>query len=321
MTTTAAQLFLCLTFLGKMMNMATAEATAASLSSSIARQQECTDEFKPVVCSSSSSSSMGKENLKESFSNLCIASRDGDYLNIDDCELIESFWVECTNPYALCAFANCTVNADETTASCGCYGFDEPSGISSMRISLIPDEDVRQATVEAYYEACVSSPAGCGEELPLELTRDKTPVCNAINDESLWPDADLVSTYSAELEPENNVQFDEDGNYLASWECEAAPGRFIPVCMLAPCRYSAPSENPYHSGQHTVTCTCPLVEVTVDYNVTGGLQDPCSKEVVSEGLYVQAAGGSIFAKLADDPQLVEPAWIAVEKAFSNAFGM
>ena len=75
--------------------------------------------------------------------------------------------------------------------------------------------------------------------------------------------------------------------------------------------YSPPSENPYHFGQHNVTCTCPLVEVTVDYSVYGGLQDPCSKEVVSEGLYVQAAGGSIFAKLADDPQLVESAWIAV----------
>ena len=264
-TTTAAQLFLCLTFLGKMMNMSTAEATAASLLSSI--------------------------------------------------ELIESFLVECTSPYALCAFANCTVNADETTASCGCYGFDKPSGISSMRISLIPDEGLRQATVEAYYEACVSSPDGCGVQLPLELTRDKTPVCNAMNDESLWPGADLVSTYSAELRPENNVQVDEDGNYLASWECEAAPGRFIPVCMGAPCWYSAPSENPYHFGQHNVTCTCPLVEVTVDYSVPGGLQDPCSKEVVSEGLYVQGWPGSILAKLADDPQLVESAWIAVKNAF------
>jgi len=310
MTTTAAQLFLCLTFLGKMMNMSTAEAAAASLLSGITRQEECTGEFKPVECSSSSSSSMGREDVKEYFSNICIAFRDGDYLDIDDydCKLIESLSVECTNPYALCAFANCTVNPDETTASCGCYGFDEPSGISEMRISLIPDEGVRQATVEAYYEACVSSPAGCDEHM-----RDKTPVCNAINDNLLWPTANLVSTYSQALEEENNVDYDIGPN----WRCPAAPGRFVPVCMLAPCLDSAPSENPYHFGQHNVTCTCPLVEVTVDYIVYGGLQDPCSKEGVLEGLYVQAAGGSIFAKLADDPQLVEPTWIAVENAFPN----
>merc|ERR1712166_1100559 len=112
-----------------MMNMSTAEAAAASLLHDI---EQCTDEFKPVVCSSSSSS-MGKEDVKEYFSNMCIASRNK--INPDfNCELIESLFVECTNPYALCAFANCTVNPDETTASCGCYGFDKPSGISEMRI-------------------------------------------------------------------------------------------------------------------------------------------------------------------------------------------
>ena len=72
--------------------------------------------------------------------------------------------------------------------------------------------------------------------------------------------------------------------------------------MLAPCRYfEPPSENPYHYGQSNVTCTCPLVEVEFDYEVYAGLQDPCSNEVVSEGSYVQAAGGSIFQKLANDP--------------------
>lgn len=307
--TTAAQIFFWLPFLSEMMTMSIAEAAAASLLRGNARQQDCTTEFKPVVCSSSS---MGKENVKEPFSNMCVASRDGSYLD-SDCTLIESLSVECTNPYALCAFANCTVNPDETTASCGCYGFDEPSGISSLRISLIPDDGLRQATVEAYYEACVSSPEGC--DGPLEHIRDKTPVCAAIKDTSLWPTADLVSTYSTELEQENNVQIDENGAYHPSWECDAAPGRFVPVCMLAPCRYSAPSENPYHYGQSNVTCTCPLVEVEFEYEVYAGLQDPCSNEVVSEGSFVQAAGGSIFQKLANDPELVESAWIAVENTY------
>jgi len=308
--TTAAQICLWLTFLAEMMTMSTAEATAPSLLRGNARQQECTVEFKPVVCSSSSST--GKENGKEAFSNMCVASRDGSYLD-SDCTLIESLSVECTNPYALCAFANCTVNPDETTASCGCYGFDEPSGISSLRISLIPDDGLRHATVAAYYEACVSSPEGC--DGTLEYMRDKTPVCAAIQDTSLWPTADLVSTYSTELEQENNVQIDETGTYHPSWKCDAAPGRFVPVCMLAPCRYSAPLENSYHYGPHNVTCTCPLVEVEFEYEVYAGLQDPCSNEVVSEGSFVQAAGGSIFQKLANDPELVESAWIAVESAY------
>jgi hypothetical protein len=38
--------------------------------------------------------------------------------------------VRCQNPFALCAFANCTVNDDGLTADCGCYSFSDADSIS-----------------------------------------------------------------------------------------------------------------------------------------------------------------------------------------------
>lgn len=121
---------------------------------------------------------------------------------------------------------------------------------------------------------------------------DEAPLCDAIDTSnnmdmdpsggSLWPTADLVSTFSRKLEVENGVIVDGDGNRAnATWTCPAAPGRFVPVCMLAPCVFSsAESEstyeqtNSYNYGTHDVTCTCPLVEADVEYQVFGGTPAP-----------------------------------------------
>ena len=71
-----------------------------------------------------------------------------------------------------------------------------------------------------------------------------------------------------------------------------------------------------HAGTLSVFgATCLLVEVTFENKVYAGYQDPCSNEVVSEGSSVQAAGNSIFQKLANYPELVDSAWIAVENVY------
>ena len=230
---------------------------------------------------------------KEVFSNLCVASRDGNYTDATtECKLIELLSVKCTNPYALCASSNCTVNSDGSTASCGCYGFEEDAtSISSMRIALIPDETVKAATIAA----CANSPTGCDDGPMSNANLDSTPVCAAIRDHALWPGSDLVSTFAfkPDLPKLNND---------ATWSCDATPGQVVPVCMFAPCRYSI-------SAQPNVTCTCPLVAVTDEYDVAaGGSNFPCAEDnTVSDGSYMQVIMWNVG--------LAEPAWAAVDKAF------
>lgn len=217
--------------------------------------------------------------------------------------------VLCDNPYALCAYANCTVNDDNATASCGCYAFD--FGTSVSRVELIPDPVVQQKT----REVCNSTFACWSDNV------DDAPVCAAVKYKGLWASADIVSTYSSKLEEENGVEPLENGTYVYSWECPATPGRFVPVCMMAPCVFlDEPTTNPYNYGTINATCTCPLVEVTEDYRVFGGLQSPCSSEPTKPGDYVQAAGGALLDRLANDEELARAAWQAVDAQFvpSNA---
>ena len=230
---------------------------------------------------------------KEVFSNMCVASRDGDYTNATtECKLIELLSVKCTNPYALCASSNCTVNPDASTASCGCYGFENATSISSMRIALIPDEGVKEATIAS----CANSPTGCDDGPMSNANLDSTPVCEAIRDHSLWPGSDLVSTFAfkPQLPKLNNDE---------TWTCKAKPGQVVPVCMFAPCRYS--------NSEPNVTCTCPLVAVTDEYDVaTGGQTFPCADDdIVSEGSYMQV--------IMWDVGLAEPAWAVVDDAFET----
>ena len=223
----------------------------------------------------------------------------------------------CEGPYALCAYANCTVNDDAVTADCGCYAFDVHGGegmedeeqqLSSMSIiELIPHAKIKSQTM-AYCEA-----SDCDNA----TSTGAAPLCESIRVGELWPSptADLVSTWSDELAEENGVD-DEP-----SWSCPAAPGRFIPVCMLAPCMYKNAGEtNPYNAGMHNVTCTCPLVEATVAYNVYGGLRDPCSLVPTQPGAYVQAAGGAILAEHVNNQSRVLELWNAVGAAFNGGDG-
>jgi len=80
----------------------------------------------------------------------------------------------------------------------------------------------------------------------------------------------------------------------------------------------APAIDPYNFGTHNMTCTCPLVEVTEPYLVAGGLQNPCSTEPTGPGDYVQAAGGVILEKLAEqDEDTLQSTWATVDVTFKE----
>jgi len=90
-----------------------------------------------------------------------------------------------------------------------------------VRVDLIPDPEVQEET-----RTVCSTSGSCWVE-----AIDEAPVCQAIKAGTLWPSAELVSTYSHELDVQNGVKIDENGTYYGYWECPAAPGRFVPVCM------------------------------------------------------------------------------------------
>jgi hypothetical protein len=229
-------------------------------------------------------------------------------------EFAPAIAVRCQNPFALCAFANCTVNSDGLTADCGCYSFPADDSVSVIRTGLIPDADGLRVETQAVCNA----PESCFE------TPDEAPICDAIQGNTLWPGASMVSTFAPLLEEENGVMKDPTtGEAIPSWMCPAAPGRRVPICMLAPCVPSTASlSNPYNfdNGSLDQVCTCPMVEVSVDYPVVGGLQNPCSTEVPLPGDFVQAAAGPLLLMLEADPDRVEQGWENVAASFEAKVG-
>ncbi|KAL7533599.1 hypothetical protein ACHAWF_004553 [Thalassiosira exigua] len=216
--------------------------------------------------------------------------------------------VSCTqDKFALCAYANCTINGDLKTASCPCYVL---SGPSLARIDLIPNPGVKQATKNQCTRdvACSSSDA---------------PLCDAIADGTMWPGADAVSTFSRDLEVKNGVVLDWDGERGApNWSCPAKEGRLVPNCMLAPCHLlEAPATNPFFHGNAMMECTCPLIRADVDYVSHGGLQSPCdSSPMPKEGGYVQNTAGQVLNRHVSDSSAVALAWEAVAAEFKSDFG-
>ncbi|KAL3928746.1 MAG: hypothetical protein SGARI_004943 [Bacillariaceae sp.] len=198
--------------------------------------------------------------------------------------------VRCQNSFALCAFANCTVNSDGLTADCGCYSFPSDDAISVIRTGLIPNaEGLRDET-----QTACNTPDSCFE------TPDEAPICSAIEGDVLWPGASLRK--------------------MASWWIQKRERPFLPGFVpplhrekfLSGCSLHA---SKYDNGSLDQVCTCPMVEVTIDYPVNGGLQDPCSTEVAQPGDYVQAAGGPLLVMLESDPDRIEQGWENVAAIF------
>lgn len=201
--------------------------------------------------------------------------------------------------YALCAYANCTMNEDTLTANCPCYSI---SGPSLARIDLIPDDQIRQETIATCTDA-----TSCAD--------NNAPICDAISTGSLWPGADAVSTFSRELEVENGVLLNEEGERdTFTWKCAVSKRevRLVPNCMLAPCRaLDNPVTNPYFDGEATMECTCPLIKANDDYTLFGGLQDPCDEPALVN------VGGPTLNVHAMNREEVRLAWEAVTREFNG----
>ena len=213
--------------------------------------------------------------------------------------------------YALCAFANCTINADLKTASCPCFGL---TGVSAARVDLIPtiNASIQEETEQVCSTTSCQSPDGV----------NNAPLCQAIANGQLWKGADAVSTFSRALEAENGVLLNDEGEQdNATWTCAGVEGRMVPNCMLAPCRKLAePQTNPYFAGEADYECICPLLDANVDYEIFGGLQSPCgdaSDGQQAQGDFVQNTAGAVLQQFVQDQAVIDAAWAAVAMAFGD----
>ena len=211
----------------------------------------------------------------------------------------------------LCAYANCTVNPDRRTASCGCYSLPNPT-VTRVRVDLIPSS-FHSETVNK----CNESNVDCTEI-------GTAPICDTIANNQLWPTADLTSTFSFNFQEENGVKvFPENGTRVPTpnWQCSASTETLVALCMLAPCRYNdKDGSNPYNHGTYNMTCTCPLASATADYAVFGGLQDPCSTDPTNPGDTTVAVGRDIVNAYVQNESQIEEGWKAVLDAFEEKNG-
>ncbi|MGH7987127.1 MAG: hypothetical protein ACREQX_12685 [Candidatus Binataceae bacterium] len=137
-------------------------------------------------------------------------------------------------PYALCYYSgpntgsedlSCKPTADGRYANCQC--FDIPYGVYFVDINAILNHDVYVETL-----------AACGSDGSQCQTLNSAPVCQAVNQGTLMPHADLFSTFSFDCVPTNGI---------GQTNCSQAP---YAGCMTAPC---------YETGTNGIAqCSCPV---------------------------------------------------------------
>jgi hypothetical protein len=181
-----------------------------------------------------------------------------------------SNFVECTGAaIALCYYSGpgpttpC-VRDGLGIANCTCY--EIPAGQSYLvDINAILNRDVYLKTV-----------ATCGKEgqncRPTGSTR--APVCDAINNSTLIPGADLISTFSLYLEQRKNLEFN-----IRLTDCRQAD---YAGCMTAPCMRTGKTDP--KTRLPLVQCGCPTFRGPYQVGVAID-KDQC----VLEGNYVWSA--------------------------------
>lgn len=145
--------------------------------------------------------------------------------------------VPCTGRYALCFHSGaepfpCRLTPDGRFANCKCT-IEE--GLNFVLISAILN-----------YQVYLDTIAVCGTDGSLCAgVPDKAPVCRAIRDRKLIPGAQLISTFSADVQADIKAMLDGSiGSDVTV--CPKAP---YAGCMTAPCRKT-------WSGD--AECSCPV---------------------------------------------------------------
>jgi hypothetical protein len=214
--------------------------------------------------------------------------------------------------YALCFFSGppnptgrhpnknqalpCKVNGD--TAQCTCQAY---TGHSFVDINGILNFGAYNQTVygssNPTVQACGADGSGCRnittcgpdgkkpgcEDLP------EAPVCQYVKNQSaanpqasLYPDADLISTFSFAMEPQYP---------LGSFDCTTTtPSASYAGCMTAPCKYQ-PGTTGIPKDGTTVTCECPIV--TGPFQVGQRDLTSCTIQPDANGSYVWSASYTV----------------------------
>ena len=154
-------------------------------------------------------------------------------------------------------------------ANCTCY--EIPSGQPYLvDINAILNRDVYLKTVAI----CGKDGSKCRPTGSLEA-----PVCNAINDNTLIPGADLISTFSLYLERQSLAEKEKEFLIVPT----ACPAAAYAGCMTAPCKRTGKTDP--KTNLPLVQCGCPTF--TGPYQV--GKKIP-QNQCVLEGNYVWSAG-------------------------------
>jgi len=189
-----------------------------------------------------------------------------------------SNFLECEGaPIALCYYsgpgptAPCTMDG-LGIANCTCY--EIPKGHPYLvDINAILNRDVYLKTVAA----CGKDGSRCQPTGSI-----KAPVCDAINNNTLIPGADLISTFSLYLEKEAVVKKEKEF-FIVPTNCPTAA---YAGCMTAPCKRTGKTDP--NTGLPLVQCGCPTY--TGPYQVGTHIdKDQC----VLEGNHVWSAAYNV----------------------------
>jgi len=167
-----------------------------------------------------------------------------------------------TGPIALCYYSgvpgqplmtpSCALSPDNNSAQCDCYKIseDNPKGAtySYVLITSILNKKVYEDTVSK----CRLDGSDClnaANMLEKDPDKPEAPVCAALREKTLFPDADLISDFSPIL---INTKGINDPPVMCPTEGDK---NLYAGCMTAPCKNTGKIDP--STGLPLVQCTCP----------------------------------------------------------------
>jgi hypothetical protein len=152
--------------------------------------------------------------------------------------------VPCTGgPFALCAYSGAApmgCKADKAGKFADCKCFEIPNGSYFVNINAILNRKVYRETIKV----CGKDGSRCSGH------PNMAPACKYVNNHTLIPGADLLSTFSFECSAK-----------LPFGHTQCAPAPYA-GCMTAPCRRT--------STPGIVDCSCPIFKGAYDIGVNNG---------------------------------------------------